>query len=292
MELVKPYCDQATLELIAKLLKANYVDVSNLSNISARKQVGTPQGSLISPLLANIYLHELDVFITQELLPMYNKGDERSFVAGYQARKTLSALELRLIEETGIDGLEDAAKAQKHNNWVKDGLGSRDQTDPNFGRLHYVRYADDFLLGFTGTKETAIEINNKIVEFLNTKLDLSVNSEKSVIHHSGDKNIKFLGFFIRYLGTKYTLNKVALKKGIKQIQRIAINQVQLRVPIEPILKRLVDRGFAANRKNGSVRATSCRRLSSLEDNLIVNRYSSIIRGLLNYYKPANQYSDM
>ena len=54
-----------------------------------------------------------------------------------------------------------------------------------------------------------------------------------------------------------------------------------------------DRGYAKVRKDGkSIRATSCRKLSSLEDKLIVQRFSSIIRGLMEYYSPANRRSDL
>jgi len=69
LELLQPYCDQASIELIRKLLNAGYVDIYNLADVAQRSELGTPQGSLVSPLLANIYLHELDVFIEDQLLP-------------------------------------------------------------------------------------------------------------------------------------------------------------------------------------------------------------------------------
>jgi group II intron reverse transcriptase/maturase len=96
--LLQPHCDQATIELIRKLLKAGYVDMSNLADVVQRSSLGTPQGSLISPLLANLYLNELDQFVERELLPVWNKGDERKFVAGYQTRKFLSAKQRSLLD--------------------------------------------------------------------------------------------------------------------------------------------------------------------------------------------------
>ncbi len=69
IELLKPYCDQASVELIRKLLNVGYVDMHNLADVVQRSELGTPQGSLISPLLANLYLHELDKFIIDDLIP-------------------------------------------------------------------------------------------------------------------------------------------------------------------------------------------------------------------------------
>lgn len=254
--------------------------------------MGTPQGSLISPMLANIYLHELDKFVENELLPKWNAGDERKFVKGYQGRKLLTTEQRNLIGQIGIEGLEQAVQAHKHNMWVKAGLGARDQSDLEFKRLHYIRYADDFVLGYTGSKEDAIRIKTEITKFVNANLMLQVNEAKSNIYHSSDKNISFLGFFIKYLPPKQTLDSSKLEQGIKQTKMVAINLAQLRIPVLRILERLVDRGYATKRKSGTYRATSVRKFSSFEDNLIVIRFSSVIRGLVNYYRPANQFSDL
>jgi RNA-directed DNA polymerase len=69
LKMIHPFCDQATKELIGKMLSVGYIDMANLANSIERASVGTPQGSLISPILANLYLHPLDVFIVEKLLP-------------------------------------------------------------------------------------------------------------------------------------------------------------------------------------------------------------------------------
>jgi hypothetical protein len=160
-----------------------------------------------------------------------------------------------------------------------------------------VRYIDDFLLGFTGTKAEAEEIKSNIENFLSEKLLLKINQTKSFISHSSDRGIMFLGFYIRYIDS----NKIVKDKKLPendgeglghQLKSTAINSVQLRIPTQLILRRAVDRGYGKIRKAGSIRASSCRKLSSFDDKLIVQRFSSIIRGLMNYYAPANSLSDL
>jgi group II intron reverse transcriptase/maturase len=298
LTMLEDYLDQATIELIRKFIKCGYLDLYNHPDTLEESNIGTPQGSLISPILSNLYLHRLDCFVQDELLKEWNRGNERKFVSGYQTRKNLSAEELRVVESLGIKGAKEAIERLKHNEWVNAGLPSRDPKDPSFRRMGYVRYVDDFMIGFTGTKEEAESIKNSIIIFLKEKLLLNVNESKSYICHSSDRGIKYLGYYIRFL----PLNKISIDPKVPhndgsglghQLKATAINRAQLRIPVELILQRAVDRGYAKIRKDGkSIRASSCRKLSSLEDKKIVERFSSIIRGLMEYYAPANQRSDL
>jgi group II intron reverse transcriptase/maturase len=64
---------EKTISLINSGLKAGYIEFGNLhDNLS----MGTPQGSILSPLLCNIFLHELDKFV-EELKKNYNRGTKR-----------------------------------------------------------------------------------------------------------------------------------------------------------------------------------------------------------------------
>jgi group II intron reverse transcriptase/maturase len=297
LSMLTEYCDQATIELIRKFLVCGYIDLYNNPNTLERSEIRTPQSSLISPILSNLYLHLLDKFIVENLLPEWNRGNERKCISGYQTRKVLNAEEQRAVDKLKIKGLTEAIARLKHNQWVKEGLPSRNPKDENFRRMHYARYIDDFIIGFTGTRAEAEEIKASIEAFLLDKLILKTNETKSYISHSSDKGTKYLGFFIRYItNNKIVKDPRILEKDGKgmgyPLKSTAINSAQLRIPTELILRRAVDRGYGKIRKSGTIRPSSCRKLSSLDDKLIVQRFSSIIRGIMGYYSPANQFSDL
>jgi hypothetical protein len=66
---LRSYCDQATVELIAKLLMVRYTNMFDLKNFIEHAAIGhLPRGSLIFPVLVNFYFHVLDVYITASLL--------------------------------------------------------------------------------------------------------------------------------------------------------------------------------------------------------------------------------
>jgi group II intron reverse transcriptase/maturase len=294
--LLEKYCDQPTKELIRKLLKVGYVDIHNLANRNEYNHEGTPQGSLISPILCNILLHELDSYVVNELLPIYNKGEARKKNSTYSKRYTLNDKDKEILKAR--PQLKGALLRLKHNEYVTgQKFLAMDSSDPEFRRLHYVRYADDFLIGFIGPRAEAVEIQEAITKKLSS-LELSINQEKSTIYHSNDRGIHYLGVFIRYFkhnivryrkdGSK--ADKVTVQ--VPHLQAQSVNNVHFRAPIARMLKRLVDKGLAKTRKDGTVRGTAYIKYSMLEDEMIVSRYSAIIRGLVNYYSCINRRSDL
>jgi len=65
--------DPKLLKLIYKLLKAGYINPNNLVDSKLETDLGTPQGSIISPLMANIYFNKLDQYVIKDIIPKFNQ---------------------------------------------------------------------------------------------------------------------------------------------------------------------------------------------------------------------------
>lgn len=284
------YCDQASVELIVKLLKCGYIDLlPNWSEDKLSKE--TRQGSLISPVLSNLYLTALDLFVENHLIRHWNFGDEKKFVKRYQSKKYLTAKDKILIAE--YPELRESIAKVKHNRWVFSNKPARDLNDEAFRRLYYIRYTGDVLIGFCGTKAEAQDIKQKLIEFLEEKLKLGINLEKSKLQHSSDKNFLFLGYFIRYQPNKLVSDLTkSIDDEVIQLKSVAINNASIKAPVCYLLEKAVERKCAVKKTNGNFRATSQRELASLAEKQIVDRFSSIIRGILQYYSCVNQRSDL
>src|SRR3954447_22921152 len=146
--------------------------------------VCTIVGGVASPLLSNIYLDKLDRFVEETLLPIYNRGDRRRNEPGYKAI-------LNAARRAGDKGdHEEAARLRKQ----AQAMPSRDPKDPDFRRLWYVRYADDFLLGFSGPRHEAEEIKCRVGYFLRDNLRLELSESKTLITHARTEAARFLGY--------------------------------------------------------------------------------------------------
>ena len=174
--------DGRLIRLIEYLLKAGYMEDWRYHETLS----GTPQGGIISPLLSNIYLNELDVFVENTLVPAYTKGEER------QKSPEYASINSRIFRERKKGNGDEVARLLK----LRRTLPSRDPFDNDYRRLRFVRYADDFLLGFAGPKKEAEEIRDRLGEFLGQKLKLNLSATKTLITHAVDEKAKFLGYEI------------------------------------------------------------------------------------------------
>ena len=162
--------DQRFLRLIRNMLKAGYLEDWEYHDTLS----GVPQGGVVSPILSNIYLHKLDEFVEQELIPSYTRGDRRRNNPEYH----------RLVDRlTRARQRGDRAAARDLRKRLRE-LPSRDLMDPGYRRLRYIRYADDQLLGLIGSKAEAEKIKATLARFLRETLGLELNAGKTLITHA------------------------------------------------------------------------------------------------------------
>lgn len=176
--------DDRFLKLVRQMLSVGYIEDWRYFQTYS----GTPQGGVISPLLANVYLHELDKFVEHELIPAFTAGDKR--------RKRNPAYRKIQWQVEKARAAGDYKRAQTFNVQRKK-LPYYAPQDPTFRRLRYVRYADDFLLGFAGPKSEAEEIKQRLAEFLREQLKLELSKEKTLVTHATTQAARFLGHEVR-----------------------------------------------------------------------------------------------
>jgi group II intron reverse transcriptase/maturase len=270
--------DEKFLSLVKKFLRSGYLDMDRVLKNSL---AGTPQGGVISPLLSNVYLHELDDYVKQ-LQKEYERGKERKHNPEY---RTLQDRRLRLAKEgkTGSREYKALTKAMRK-------LPSGNPEDPGFVRLKYARYADDWLIGIIGPKQLAEEIKEKIGQFLKSKLHLNLSQEKTRITHARTEEAEFLGYRIR-LGRSHKEQKITKstnKSGRIFARRSTGFQVVLKAPIDKLIKKLAQKGFCDNQGN----PTPKNGWAELDEDQIINLYSSVNRGLQQYYRPVDNWAEM
>ena len=140
--------DERFIGLIWKALRAGYL----WRKEPGASFIGTPQGSVASPILANIYLHELDLFV-EGLQQKYEKGSKRKDSPEYH--RVNYRRQRALKRSGGIMTPEIRALTKQMRS-----LPSMDTFDPGFVRVKYIRYADDWIVGVTGPRSLAEQIKD------------------------------------------------------------------------------------------------------------------------------------
>jgi group II intron reverse transcriptase/maturase len=271
--LSKRITDKRFLHLIGQFLKAGYVEDWRYHQTYS----GVPQGGNLSPVLANIYLNELDQIMAKEIAA-FNKGADRKRTHEYQQ---ISAKVARAKK-----------KARKTGDWTrykalrKDMLKTqaKDPQDPDYRRLHFVRYADDWLAGVIGSKADAEELKRWIETYLREELQLELSAEKTLITNSKQR-VRFLGYDIkRWEGER--IYRFRTKAGQVITKRTGTYQLRLLMPRDKTMAFAKEYGDTSNWK-GKHR-NSLLRLSELE---ILLTYNAEVRGFLGYYALADNLRD-
>jgi group II intron reverse transcriptase/maturase len=250
--------DNRFLRLIQHMLQAGYLEEWRWHETLS----GAPQGGVCSPIFSNIYLDKLDTFVETVLLPKYNRGKRRAKNPAYQNIENAIARAKRRGDRQAIRMLRKQRRK----------FPSQHPQDPDYRRLRYVRYADDWVLGFSGPKEEAEEIKRELRTFLHDTLKLKLSEEKTLLTHARTGAAKFLGYQIVSQHVDDKLDH----RGQRQVNEM----VALRVPKEVIEQKCalyMQRGKPAQR--GVLIRDS--------DYSIVSKYQSEYRGIVQYYLLAH-----
>jgi len=250
--------DERFIRLISGLFKAGYLEEWRWNQTYS----GTPQGSIVSPILANLYLDKLDKFVEQELIPQHTKGKRRKPNPAYEKLMHSAQYQARKGRKEQAQALRKQAQQ----------LPSIDPDDPDYRRLRFCRYADDFILGLIGPKEEAEEIKQRLRTFLQEELKLELSEAKTLITHAKTETARFLNYEI------HTIQKDTHRD---QRNRRSLNgTIGLRVPREVIKNKCQ----SYKRYNRKVQHRT--ELINDSDFTIIALYQAEYRGLVEYYRLA------
>jgi group II intron reverse transcriptase/maturase len=255
--------DNRFMRLLSYMLKAGYVENWAYN----RTYSGTPQGGVISPILSNIYLDILDKYVENELISAHNRGKLR------QPNPAYTTIHNQLRRAKAKGNTQEVRELTKQRRTMP----SQMPDDPGYRRLRYVRYADDFLLGFAGPKEEAQEIKEKLHQFLQDNLKLEMSMEKTKITHAKTMAARFLGYDIKVRSSKDRIDD--------RNRRSVSEQIELRVP-----RDVIDANVAKRLANG--KAIHRPELRNMSDFAIIRQYQSEYRGLVNYYLMARNVGEL
>jgi group II intron reverse transcriptase/maturase len=257
--------DQYFLKLFKDMLKAGYVEDWHYHHTYS----GVPQGGIVSPIVSNIVLNELDQYIEHILIPNYTRGQKRQSNPHYNQIRNQRAQ----AKTTGNIPTYRTLTHQMRQ------LPSGKPDDETFRRLYYCRYADDILLGFAGPKIEALQIQQKIIDFLSS-LKITPSPEKSIILHAESEPVRFLGYD---LSARRSNTKLTREKNRRRKKRSINSGIKLRVPREVTQERV-------NRYRHHGKSIHRKGLTHYSDYEIVMRYNVEFQGLANYYALAENVS--
>ncbi len=246
--------DNRFLRLIRNLLQAGYLEDWTYHATWS----GSPQGGVISPVLSNIYLDKLDKYIEEKLLLTYTQGGVRRRNPRYTAIQ-------RKIEKARKEG--EVREVKRLYQQLRQEASS-DPDDPSYRRLRYIRYADDWLIGFIGPQSEAEEIKRQIGAYLQETLKLHLSEEKTLITHAATEAARFLGY---EMISQHATDQID-GNGRRKINR----NIGLRIPAQVIEKKC---GMYMREEKPTYRAE----LLSDDDYSIMSRYQSEYRGMVQYY---------
>lgn len=264
--------DERFLNLVWKALKAGYMEFKKLNTAGS---LGTPQGSIVSPILANVYLHELDLF-AMRLVKEFEKGSVRKINPEY---KRLQSKKL-YWKQKGNNAEEVAELARMMRK-----IPAMDTNDPNFCRVNYIRYADDWIVGVSGPRDVALKIREKVGVFLKENLKLDLSIEKTHIRHARTEDAFFLGTNLRNQSVETQKVSLATRNGQTYRQRSTGMLMTMKAPVARIVESLKVEGFC-NHEGEPIAKLGW---INYDPHDILMRFNAVFTGIVNYWSFADNY---
>ena len=270
--------DERLISFIWKLLKAGYME----ENMFCSSEIGTPQGSIVSPLLANIYLHELDMY-TLKVIDGYKLKSNPKRVRTPIAKEVKNK-NCFLIRESCPKGDEKGPqKSLKEEKRLRLQNIQKGASTDYLTRIYYHRYADDFIIGVAGSMGTVEEVK-ELVRIKLESLSLELSAEKTKVTNLKKEKARFLGYDI-YMKSSKRIKRAHVKGGIRGIRKTPSLKgttrwfVCLEAPIDNLISKLFVKGFCT--RDGF--PTPKKRWAVMPDHLIVDAYNVSLGGILQYY---------
>jgi len=297
--------DPRFLEILNKFLlaEAGYIDPKTGDLV--QPEIGTPQGGVLSPLLCNIVLHELDKYMADTEIK-FSKGKTRKINPDYQ-----SIVNKRFSSIDPVERLNLLIERRKTRRFL--------MADPNYRRLDYIRYADDFIVLVSGSFKDAKYIQNNIKEYIKANCGLELNQNKTIISNILNNEWSFLGAKMKKLkikpewrvkhvnGTKVGIaklppsglicfncfysynskNKNELNFCTCSTENASKGSKCVNVSIDKLLGILKKSGFVRQNKLGKFIPKAYTAIINLTHYEIVSFYNSKIKGIFNFYNFAS-----
>ncbi len=271
-----------TLALIKSLLRAGYV--SDMGELTS-PYIGAPQGSVLSPLLCNIYLHYLDLFM-EDIIEKYQKLDRKP---NNKYQKIASSV--KYMRSKGYHQVT-SSRYMEYRTKLKLLIRTSSISETSV-KIVYVRYADDFLIGVKGSYTLANQILCEVDQYLKS-MSLTLNRDKTKLTDFQKTHISFLGYnFKSQERNEKAYENIVEKVSGRLIKRRKKVRLSLRFDYSQLLDKLKTNKFirvrTAPQKHSEVklRGTFRGNLINLNHQDILRYYNAVMRRIYNNYKVCN-----
>ena len=267
--------DEKFVNLIRRLLKGGIL----LDNKIIHSLTDTPQDDTVSTILANIYFHELDLMVNKLIIDNSVTNKPRKDIMCKNISSKISLRSKKILSLGSKKSIEYNYIAKERSVLERTTMNIPNTTTNNI-KIHYVRYADDWVIGIQGSLFLSKVILTKVVSFLTNNLKLELSKEKTKITCLHRGIVQFLGYDIFF-----PRNRPVYK--INSVSRQGNSKLRFEPRVDVIIDKLNSRGYARRGKNG-IRPISQASYTTLDDHVIVDHFKSVWLGVYNYFSGSTK----